>query len=236
MQAFYDTPQIIVPLRPRSLAELRRLLPRAQKVADVVEIWLDRLQPLTAETVAAAARLPTKPAIFNLKDARECGEFAGGTAERLQLLDAAAAAGAAFVDLPLHLPASQLTKFRQKHPGIQLIISWHDFAKMPSLTRLRLLAQRAQKCGADIVKLVGTASTVADCLPILQISRALATQKIPHFALAMGAAGQLTRVLTPLLGAAGTFAALDPKSATAPGQLTAAEVKKWWQRFAIAQK
>lgn len=225
-------PAVIIPIRPTSLRDAQQLLVRAEKQADIVEIWLDQLRPFESVTAQEVVRLAKKPLIVNLKDAAEKGTFAGSPYERVTLLSAAAEAGAAYVDIPLTFPSTLIRAFKSVHKKTKLILSWHDFATMPDVKKLRTLAKKALSSGADVVKLVGTAHAVADTFPILTISKELADQKQVFLAMAMGEAGKLTRVITPLIGGLGMFAALDKKSATAPGQMTVAELKKWWRDFA----
>ena len=73
-----------------------------------------------------------------------------------------------------------------------------------------------------VVKLVGTARSAADVLPVLGLLQNATT---PVIGLAMGAPGTCTRILAPafphtLL----TFGAATPAAATAPGQITVDEM------------
>ncbi|HEV7664756.1 MAG TPA: type I 3-dehydroquinate dehydratase, partial [Chloroflexota bacterium] len=79
------------------------------------------------------------------------------------------------------------------------------------------------RLGGDVVKVVGTAHDVRDCL---EVARTFAQADQPTIAIAMGEHGMLTRVLalrepTCVL----TYAALDTGSGTAPGQITAREMR-----------
>lgn len=226
------TPAIIIPIRPTSLRDAKRLIARAEKVADIVEIWLDRVNPLDEMTIEAVIHLAKKPVYVNLKDAAEKGEFAGSAKARVALLAAAAKAGARYVDLPITLSPTLIRSFKTTHKKTKLVLSWHDFDAMPDLKKLRTLAKKADVLGADVVKLVGTATVVSDAFPILAIARELATQKKSFLTMAMGESGQLTRVLTSMMGGLGMFAALDAASASAPGQMSAKELRKWWTDFA----
>jgi len=221
-------PKVIIPLQPKSIADATRKIRSAEKDADLIEIWLDGIKNLTSQKVHIIVQTSKKPLILNLKDAVEHGSFTGTAKERFLLLSGS---GAKFVDLPLNFPPRLIHKFREKNPFTKLILSWHDFVKMPNSQRLRTLANRAERLNADVIKLVGTAKNYHDILPIIQISRELAGAQKSFLTMAMGEAGELTRILTPLLGGMGMFAVRNKKLQTAPGQLTIAELKKWWQIF-----
>lgn len=225
-------PKIIIPTQPQSLVEAKKLIKAAEKVADIVEVWLDGVQDLDAAKIQELVKSAKKPLMVNLKDKKEKGAFRGSAQKRVELLGLAARAGAQFVDLPLTLDAKLIRAFQKAHPRTKLILSWHDFSKMPNLEKLHSLAKTATKFQPAIIKLVGTAKQWEDNFPILAMSRELVADKKVFLTMAMGEHGQVSRVLAPLLGSFGAFAALNAKSASAPGQLTAKELKKWWRDFA----
>ena len=221
-------PKVIIPLKPKSLAEVKKLIYRAEKSADILEIWLDGVADLNPEKVAAIVKLSKKPLILNLKNAKEKGSFRGNSLARFQLLTKSKAA---YVDLPLSFGAKLIQRFRQENPKTKLILSFHDFQKTPSLSVLRKLSKQAIKAKADVVKLVGFAKNFSDNLPILQISHELATAKKDFITIAMGEKGEITRVITPLLGGLGMFALLDNKNKTATGQIPARRLQQLWQNL-----
>lgn len=233
------SPAIIIPTQPANLADAKRLITRAAKKADIVEIWLDRVaEPAMIRTVLGYTR---KPVIVNLKDKKERGVFRGSAKQRTEILSKALQQISpnpslqkreVYVDLPLDFPPELIRQFRKEHPQTKLILSWHDFAATPNLKKLRALVKKAQALRADVVKLVGTARSMQDVYAILTIATELQKAKQAFLVMAMGELGAVARVLSPLLGGLGMFAAYDKKSASAPGQLTATELKQWWKDFA----
>ncbi len=104
------------------------------------------------------------------------------------------------------------------------ICSYHDFAGVPPDVE-RIYEQMAST-PARIVKIAVQANDVTECLPVfglLQRARAAGREII---AIAMGQAGIATRILGPSRGAFLTYGALDAESATAPGQITARELRE----------
>lgn len=219
--------KIIVPIRPRNFSVAKRQTLAILKKFDLVEIWLDRLVQLTPANLSQLDQLATKQLIFNLKDQAEKGEFPGSPRARLDLL---LTLKKNFVDLPLTFPQKLLTEFQNKSQA-PLILSWHDFQKMPTLAKLQSLAKKAENKGAHIIKLVGTAQKFPDNLVILKLAAELQQRRAKFITLAMDKLGEITRVQAPFFGMFGMFAPLDQKHNTAPGQIPAAELKKWWQIF-----
>jgi 3-dehydroquinate dehydratase type I len=221
-------PKVIIPLKPKNLAEAKKLISRAEKLADIIEIWLDGITDLNPEKVAAIVKFAKKPLILNLKDKKEKGSFRGNSLARFQLLTKSKAT---YVDLPLSFPVKLIQRFRKENPKTKLILSFHDFAKMPSLQAFRQLAKKASQQKADVVKLVGFARNYSDNLSILQISHELSTAKKSFLTIAMGEKGEITRIITPLFGGLGMFALLDAKNKTAAGQIPVFELKQLWEKL-----
>ncbi|MFH0834367.1 MAG: type I 3-dehydroquinate dehydratase [Patescibacteria group bacterium] len=224
-------PKIIVPLRPISVADFERQILDSQDQADLVEVWLDKVKSLDESKIQKILQAAKKPVIVNLKTKKEGGVCRFGDKKRVELLASAARSGVSFVDLALDTPVVLLRQFQKNSAGAKLILSFHDFAKMPKIEKLRKIAEKAEKLKADFVKIVGTAKTFDDCSPIFQISWELAKKQKGFLTMAMGEPGEPTRVITPLIGGLGMFAPLDRKNATAPGQLTVAELREWWKVF-----
>lgn len=217
--------KIIVPIRPSSLAIAKRQIRAILKTYDLVEVWLDRLPKLAEAQIRALEKIAPGRLIFNLKGKAEQGDFRGSPLERVRLL---AAVQASFVDLPLDFPF--LRQFRSLTQA-RLILSWHDFKAMPSLSVWRKKVQQAEKKPAAIIKLVGSARRLADNLIVLRLAAELEKKGRSFIVLAMGERGVISRVVAPFFGAFGMFAPLRKANQTAPGQLTAAELRKWWGVF-----
>lgn len=224
-------PKIIIPFRPRSVAELQRDLLDAQDQADFVEVWLDKIKELDEQKIGKIIDLVEKPLILNLKNKKENGASRLGDKKRITLLQAATEQGVDFVDADVTLPVALLRDLKKACKKTKLILSFHDFDKTPKIDRLRKLAEKAEKLGADVVKVATLTKSWDDCTPIFQLSWELAKAKKAFLTMGMGEYGEPTRVITPLIGGLGMFAPLDKKDATAAGQLTVAELKEWWGAF-----
>jgi 3-dehydroquinate dehydratase-1 len=81
----------------------------------------------------------------------------------------------------------------------------------------------------DYIKIIGKATSVEDNLKMLTLPQFAEKKGIQIVAFAMGRKGTISRILSPIFGAAFTFASLD--EATAPGQIPLDEMKKNLETF-----
>jgi 3-dehydroquinate dehydratase type I len=70
-----------------------------------------------------------------------------------------------------------------------------------------------------------------DNLKVLTLIPYALEKKQKIVALCMGEKGKMSRIFAPLMGAAWTYASLTRDRASAPGQLTAGELKEIWRRL-----
>jgi 3-dehydroquinate dehydratase I len=145
-------------------------------------------------------------------------------AKRLELLKRAIANGAGYVDIEYEATEAyrkELLSFAKEHKTIA-ILSYHNFDVTPSKADLEAIIVQSQQWGADRVKIATMAKGLEDNARILGLYENY--QNLIAFC--MGANGVITRVSAPFLGADFTFAAINDKLATAPGQLTVEELKE----------
>jgi 3-dehydroquinate dehydratase/shikimate dehydrogenase len=106
---------------------------------------------------------------------------------------------------------------RLRAAGAALLVSFHDFAGMPDLSRA---ARRIEQFRPDVVKVVATALRLVANLAVLALIEERSAA-VPVVGIAMGEEGLISRVLAPRAGAAFTFASSGAGVETAPGQVTA---------------
>ena len=186
--------------------------------ATAVEVRLDAMRE-APDFGALRAAFEGRTLIATVRSAQEGGSFRGTEGEEKDFLERALAAGFDFVDM----------EFRRDGPGrpwssslppSKKISSLHDPEGIPA--DLDGVVARMLSSGARYVKLVATANDVSDVLRLLELQAANRDGRFSAFG--MGEAGVATRVLSPYLGAALSFGALDPGRATAPGQIAARDL------------
>ena len=179
----------------------------------LAEIRLDAMTTIDLPRLISGSPCPL---IMTCRPPREGGHFTGSEVERLAMLAQAIDLGCAYVDIEW----DSLTAFAgQKHASTRIIASRHWHNQMPGDLWPFYEALREE---ADVVKLVGLAQRITDTLPVLEL---LWRASSPVIGLAMGAAGQLTRLLAPCFSQCLlTYAAPSAANLTASGQLSIADV------------
>ena len=188
----------------RSMAEL--VAARDRSRAELVELRLDGVRDMDVARALAGRRTPV---LVTCRAGWEGGSFDGSEDERLSVLAEAVRLGAEYVDVEWKADRARFAE----RGTTKLVISHHDFAGIPSDLVDRVDAM--QREDADVVKVAVTASRLRDCLTV---KRALDIEK-PHVAIAMGAAGQVTRLCPWVFGSEWTYGGTN-----APGQASAAEM------------
>lgn len=195
-----------------ALADTNACLETLHTLAPLISLAEIRLDAMTSFDLPRLIASAPCPLILTCRPPREGSSFSGPENERLAILTKAMDLGCAYIDIEwdslesLTRPARSLTK---------IIVSRHWHEQMPAQLWPAYAALRGQ---ADVVKLVGLARRPADMLPVFDL---LQRATSPVIALAMGEAGQLTRLLAPCFSACFlTYAAPTTTSTTAAGQLS----------------
>jgi 3-dehydroquinate dehydratase type I len=164
-----------------------------------------------------------KPWIACNRIAAEGGNWTGNENQRLDVLLGASELGAYAIDIELQTTGLAsivpLVKKRTK-----CLISFHDLKKTPQLNELKKIARQQIAAGADICKIVTTANSQEDNINILELLKQFPKKNIIAFA--MGTMGLTSRILSPLIGNAFSYAALESGKESAPGQITIRELRK----------
>lgn len=98
------------------------------------------------------------------------------------------------------------------------MISWHNYKAPSNKKELTEVIEKELNLGADIIKIVTFAPEYSANLPILNVVENFDIERKKIVGWAMGEHGQVSRVLSLLLGGYFSFAFLDKKSAL--GQLS----------------
>lgn len=141
-------------------------------------------------------------------------------------LTEAVGAGAAFVDVEMEAPREMAKRVRKAamENGTMFILSHHDFNSPGTRQELLETARKAFRQGADIVKIVTTATCGEDAAEVMSLYG-----DFPHgtlLAFCMGEAGRSSRLESLRRGAPYTYAALSESEAAAPGQWLAEDMRK----------
>jgi len=209
---------LVASLAPASNAEA---LDAARDAASLppgvaVELRLDAMREAPAFAALRAA-FGKRVLIATVRSRDEGGAFSGTEDEEGDFLEGALAAGFDFADVEFRRDGG--ARFAAIPPS-KKISSLHDTEGVPA--DLGALVGRMLSSGARYVKLVATANDSSDVLRLLELQAANPGGRLAVFG--MGEAGIATRVLSPYLGGALSFGALEPGRTTAPGQVGARDL------------
>ena len=165
---------------------------------------------------------PGTTVIATCRRATSGGKFRGSIPSQLDLLSKAAAAGCQLVDVELQTASKckpeQLQKLRSR---AGLILSFHDFR---ATKKLEESLEKMLAYPADFYKVVSTATMLSDNVAMIKF---LAREGDRHsmVGMCMGEQGIISRVLGVRAGSVFTFASAGAGEETAPGQVTAQELR-----------
>lgn len=209
---------ICVSLANKDIDSIFQILERPD--VQMAEVRLDSC-PLTMEEVEDLFSSIDKPLIatYRLADASQVAEAEAKLLTAIQ-------AGAAFLDLDIDAPAMMCKRLRReaREAGTLLIRSFHDAEGTDSTRSLSAVAEKCIHLGADIVKIATTAASEADVDKVLRLYDLFLPENLVAFC--MGDAGSRSRVECLAKGAPFSYAALSPEEATAPGQMSLADMRK----------
>jgi 3-dehydroquinate dehydratase type I len=217
------SPKICVVITARDTEDVVETIGRVEAHRpDLIEIRLDYLEgPYELDVIRGVSTLPM---IATNRGTDQGGLSSEADSERMGTVIRACEAGFEYADIELAIPQAGQIAERVKDLGAKAIISHHDFKGTPPKERLNEIMTGMLGVGADICKIVGTATSPEDNLTYLNLIQENPSVSLVSFG--MGRAGLLSRVFSPLFGAAYTYASSEAGRESAPGQLTVPELRQ----------
>ncbi|MBW2648002.1 MAG: type I 3-dehydroquinate dehydratase [Deltaproteobacteria bacterium] len=194
----------------------------ATPLADLFELRIDMIGSGWLKLVKKLS----KPWIATNRPISEGGLWNGNEKSRLQELSKAAEMGAAFIDIELRTKRLAVVVERFKR-YTRCIISSHNLRTTPPLPHLTKIVEKQIKAGADICKVVTTAVRMEDNFTMLELIRLFPSNTLVSFA--MGEEGKLSRLLSPLVGGAFSYASVKTGAESAVGQLSVKQLNRIYE-------
>jgi len=201
---------------------------QANRLADLIELRVDYLRNAGLGLLFQNRK---KPFIVTHRRKEEGGRYRGDERKRLGVLQEAIDLGTDYVDVELATERSWLQGLIRNKRSTRIILSFHDFRKTPPQKELQGLLDQMVGLEADVVKIVSFARSWEDNLNILSLLPFAKERKQKIVAFCMGEKGKISRIFSPFLGAAWTYASLNQSKTSAPGQLTAQALKDIWKKM-----
>jgi 3-dehydroquinate dehydratase-1 len=220
-QTLGERPLIAVPLTDRALSS-----GVSPDDADIIEIRVDMFSDLTKDYVTDCVRKIRekfqKPVITTIRWFNEGGAVDMTDKERLNLYKAVMEyTDAADIEIKSEIFGSVIKAGRRKKKTI--IGSFHNFINTPEFDDFPAIVERGKSFKADIIKIAVMPRNAEDLRTITRVTLKYYNQGI--ITVGMGELGMASRIYLPLIGSLLAFASLE--TATAPGQLSLAEMKRF---------
>jgi len=194
-----------------------------------LEFRLDYL-PRPAQALPKIKRFmeyhPHVVAVATCRRTANGGRFKGSLAAELEILAKAGASGCQLLDIELQSASKCKPEHVQRlRSRSALILSYHDFR---ATRKLESTLEKMVAIPADFYKIVSTATTLYDNVTMMKF---LEKHGDRHslVGLCMGEQGFISRLLGVRAGSVFTFAAVSPDEKTAPGQVTAQELRNTYR-------
>jgi len=220
--------KICIPIIEKTTEKALRSIKEVNRWADLIELRVDYLKGVKLELLLENRQ---KPFIVTNRKKEEGGKYTGEERERLSVLHEAVKLGVDYVDIELATERSLLQGIIRGKRRTQVILSFHDFRKTPSSKELQRLCNQMIRLGANVIKIVPFARSWEDNLSVLSLIPFAKERRQKIVAFCMGGKGKISRIFSPLLGAAWTYASIDRSRVSAPGQLTVRELKNTWEKM-----
>ena len=203
---------ICVPVTGPNMAQALEDIKKARSVADLIELRLDLIESFQLKQLMNA----TSPeVIVTYRPVRQGGKSELSDADRIKVLQEALSLGAKFIDVEWDA-VSQINK----NDLAKVIVSRHFFDGFPE-NLLEIIAE-LDKHPAAITKV---AVKIQDISQNGILFKALQNKKKPMILIGMGEDGVISRICSRVFGSYLTFASLTSGKESAPGQISAEELK-----------
>lgn len=229
---------ICVSICERTIEAVQQACARAGDLGDLVEVRLDCLD--ISESGASFHNLESllqnipRPVIVTYRPAEQGGQHQLDAKSRLVFwLFKRPEAEFFDIEFDIATPPS-LLQYGKDLDWSRVICSYHNFHGVPP--HLSHIYERMLSSPARILKIAVQANDATDCIPVFQLLERGLKDGREMIAIAMGTAGVATRILGPSRGAFLTYASLDSETATAPGQISARELREVYRLEKINQQ
>ncbi|MDQ3666962.1 MAG: shikimate dehydrogenase [Acidobacteriota bacterium] len=231
--------RVCVPVCEKSLGAAEHAIGKAADVGDLIEVRLDCLDPFQiGESFKNGEHLfnqTPRPTILTFRPAEQGGHRKLDPKSRLRFWLFDRPTSAEFLDIELDLAVNtSLFNYGNKVDWTRVICSHHNFAGVPE--DLDRIFVRMTQTHARIFKIAFQAQDITDCIAAFHLIDRGRSKNREMIAIAMGPAGIATRILGPARGAFLTYGALEDESVTAPGQITARELRTVYRIDGISRQ
>ena len=210
-----------VSIAEKNPKKIKRLLKNALLKSEYAEIRLDFVNPSEIPDILQNIKEKISRCVCTLRPKNEGGKFSGKENERISILKLISEYNPFLLDVEFNtLKKDQKLRQYLKKSNTDILVSWHDFKKTPSIDRLNSRLTEMKKL-SNFVKIVTVAKSISDTSRIMSLYNR--SSKIKLIAFAMGEQAKFSRILCLHLGSPYTYVSLG--KAIAPGQFSLDDMK-----------
>jgi 3-dehydroquinate dehydratase I len=220
--------KVCVPVIETTIEKAVKAIEEAGRVADFIELRLDYLKKPDWSPLLKKGK---RPLIATLRRSDEGGRYKGDEKKRMGLLREMVDQNINYVDAELRSDKALLQDLIRNKHKTRVILSYHDFEETPSMKKLEDLVDRMMQIKPNVIKIATLARSWEDNLKVMSLIPYAVKNNQSIVAFCMGEIGRMSRIFSPLMGAAWTYAALGEKQVSAPGQMTVSRMKDIWERL-----
>ena len=214
-----------VTLAESSPAKLNSLLKTTLKRSDYVEIRFDFMKSNKVPVALNLVKKYLNRCVCTLRPKTEGGKFSGSEKNRISILKLIAEYNPYLLDVEYNTIRKNKSLYQYlKKTKTNLLVSWHDFSKTPSINFLKTMSKKMSKFSRNI-KIVTTAKSLKDTVSVLSLYKFQKNTNLVAFA--MGDYGRMSRILCTQLGSPYTYVSLGKP--IAPGQFSLNEIKSMFK-------
>ena len=216
-----------VPIRDCPAGSLQQTIDSYLRVADSVEIWLEDVEPLSLDAIAALAISYGERLLFLFRQGTKEARYYSFT-DRMNIYGVLAATEAQ-VDCDLHEFPEDLEALKNLTDAPAFICSYHNFEETPSDEALEAVVTRMEAYGPTVYKLACFCNTHEDAYRLLGLLLRLRSEGKRSIVLGMGQAGMITRFAGSIWGNELIFTPTPESIETAPGQIQLEDMKRFYR-------
>ena len=226
-----ERPLICTPIAADNFDSYLNLLQSAKNMgSDIAEFRIDYFKNITAEVLNNVISESELPLIVTNRNREDGGIFSSGEEVRLELLETAIESKPSFVDIEVAIDREKRDNIIQKARinDVGIICSYHDFRHTPTPNEIFEIYSDINETGANVAKMVFTPVTDKDIRNILYVTERFSNNEMLFTIFGMRQKGQITRMLTPLLGACLTYCSLYNNPNNNLGQADLQSTRKYF--------
>jgi len=222
---------IILSITGPSMETALRQVKAGSRYADILEFRLDMIGNVELTRLFSSTR---RPKIVTCRPTWEGGLFAGPESDRMEILEAASLLGAEYADIEYGAGPTAIRGFMLRRRETRVIVSKHSISQ--SRFHVPTVYRQLHATGADVVKFAYMAEDAADIGHAFEFLALARGDRRKAIAIAMGEAGEASRILYRCFGGWATYASIGVGEGAAPGQVPARDLRSLYRADALTSR